>query len=218
VPNSVPNSSLVDSEASALQRIGANNTSTDGAIFNARISLKPYIVNGDVNGLIDQLDVSTGGAQTGFYSGNLSAAMEQASGQGVSLLETTPGGQIANNWGFLNKTWDWSNGGETFWSGLSSKFASGAESDVFVYQTPDKAMSAGQLNWQGGYVWGNYFKNLKVPSLGIIFLVEFLYCIPFLLSIFTMEKWFIESTIFIFIYQLTLYVIYFSKITRMAKN
>jgi hypothetical protein len=57
-----------------------------------------------------------------------------------------------------------------------------------------------------------------VPSLGIIFLVEFLYCIPFLLSIFTIEKWFIESTIFIFIYQLTLYVIYFSKITRMAKN
>jgi hypothetical protein len=82
--------------------------------------------------------------------------MEQAGGQGVSLLETTPGGQIANNWSFLNKTWDWNNGGETFWGGLSSKYASGAEGDVFVYQTPDKAMSTGQLNWQGGYVWGKY--------------------------------------------------------------
>jgi len=83
--------------------------------------------------------------------------MNQADSAGIALLETTPGGKIANGWSFLNKKLDWANGGEKFWGGLSSKYASGATGDVYVWQAPDRAInSSGVLNWDGGYVWKNY--------------------------------------------------------------
>jgi hypothetical protein len=101
-------------EVAALGRMSAANNSVNGAIANARISLKPYVVSGDVNGLIAKLDVSTGSRATGFWSGNLDAAMSQADFAGVALLETTPGGKIASGWSLLNKKLDWANGGEQF--------------------------------------------------------------------------------------------------------
>jgi hypothetical protein len=40
---------------------------------------------------------------------------------------------------------------------LSSKYASKATGDVYVWQAPDRAInSSGVLNWKGGYVWQNY--------------------------------------------------------------
>lgn len=144
----------VSDEIQALRRIAAANTSAKGAIFNARISLKPYVLNGDVMGLMDQLDVSTAGKPTGFWSGNLNAAMGEADAGGVALLETTPGGRIVNEWQFLNKKLPWKTGGEEFWTGISGKYAAGSQGEVFVWQSPDRALSAnGTLDWRGGYVW-----------------------------------------------------------------
>jgi hypothetical protein len=144
-------------EVAALGRISAANNSVNGTIANSRISLKPYVVRGDVNGLIAKLDVSTGSRATGFWSGNLDAAMSQADLAGVALLETTPGGKIASGWSFLNKKLDWANGGEQFWGDLSSKYASKATGDVHVWQAPDRAInSSGVLDWKGGYVWQKY--------------------------------------------------------------
>jgi hypothetical protein len=152
-----PYGTTLSDEVAALRRMSAANNSAEGSIANARISLKPYVVSGDVDGLIANLDVSTGGRPTGFWSGNLGAAMNQANSSGVALLETTRGGSIANGWTFLNKKFDWANGGEKFWGGLSSKYATGATGDVYVWQAPDRAISSsGVLNWKGGYVWQNY--------------------------------------------------------------
>jgi filamentous hemagglutinin len=156
-------------ETAALRRMSTTNTSDVGTIFNARISLKPYVVDGDVNGLIQQLNVSSEGRPLGFWSGNLGAAMKEASNSGAALLETTPGGSIANNWTFLNKKFTWNNGGEQFWGGLSSKYASGASGDIFVWQTPDKAINAsGVLDWKGGYIWQNYERPIieNLQSMG----------------------------------------------------
>jgi filamentous hemagglutinin len=155
-----PYGTSLSDEINALQRMSSANTSLEGSVFNSRISLKPYIVNGDINGLVSNLDVSTGDKPLGFWSGNLSAAMTNADSSGVSLLETTPGGQIANNWYYLNKKFSWANGGEKFWGSLSTKYASGASGDIFVWQAPDRAFNSnGILTWQGGYIWQNYELN-----------------------------------------------------------
>ena len=161
----------VTSEVAALRRISSANTSDAGRVFNARISLKPHVVEGDVTGLIGRLDVSSSGRSLGFWSGNLDAAMSQAARANVALLETTPGGRIVNDWGFLNKRWNWKAGGEQFWGGLSSKYASGARGDVFVWQAPDRAIDVGgTLDWKGGYVWQNYERPtiMQLQSIGTV--------------------------------------------------
>lgn len=37
-------------------------------------------------------------------------------------------------------------------------YAKGVSGDIFVIQTPERAMSAEGLTWNGGYVWQNYEK------------------------------------------------------------
>jgi uncharacterized Zn-binding protein involved in type VI secretion len=157
-----PNGTKLTGELEALRRIASANTSRKGAIFNARISLKPYLIKGDVQGLVDQLDVTTGGRPAGFWSGNLQAAMARAESQGVALLETTPGGKVVNNWAFLNKKLPWADGGEQFWSRLSQRYAEGARGEVSVWQSPDRAIGPhGELNWRGGNIW----QSSELPTL-----------------------------------------------------
>jgi hypothetical protein len=125
-------------------------------IFNSRISLKPYVISGNVDGLISQLDVSSGGKPLGFWSGNLPAAMNESNIAGTALLETTLGGATVNNWQFLSDRLPWNSGGQQFWGGLSEKYAMGARGNISVFQTPERAFDAkGNLTWQGGPTWQN---------------------------------------------------------------
>ncbi|MEN3278050.1 MAG: hypothetical protein V7631_3840 [Massilia sp.] len=170
-----PYGTTLADEIAALRNMSMLNTNKEGTVFNARISAKPYIIDGDVNGLIQQLDVSTGGRPLGFWSGNLDAAMREAGTSGVALMETTPGGTVVNNWRFLNDRFTWDKGGEQFWGGLSSKYASGASGNIHVWQTPEKAInSLGELDWQGGTVWQKYEEPIieKLQLMGEVDQIE----------------------------------------------
>ncbi|WP_086139183.1 MULTISPECIES: LysM peptidoglycan-binding domain-containing protein [unclassified Janthinobacterium] len=149
-----PYGTTLSQEISALQRLSAANTSIEGSIANSRISLKPAIINGDVDAVIRQLDVSSAGKPLGFWSGNLPAAMNEANSAGIVLLEGTKGGATVNGWRFLNDKLPWNAGGQQFWGGLSEKYAMGAKGDIFAYQTPERAFDlSGKLTWQGGPTW-----------------------------------------------------------------
>ena len=149
----VPSEDLV-----AADRVRITELSKAGKIDEARQILEPHVMNGDYQAVIDRLDVSSAPDTAGFWSGDKAAAMDYANANGKTILETTSGGRVVDGWDLLNQQMPWNNGGEQFWGGLSNTYAKGVSGDIFVIQTPERAMSAEGLTWNGGYVWQNYEK------------------------------------------------------------
>lgn len=132
-----------------------NNERSKEKIAEAREILLPYVVNNDLQGLLNRLDVDSpeNGAYfwSGWPDGALTKAQEIAGkNKGVSL-ETTMGGRIVNDWKELNNS---PISGE-FWTKLSEKYAGGASGNVEVIQS-NKAYEAG-----GGKIW----KETELPTL-----------------------------------------------------
>jgi hypothetical protein len=155
-----PYRTTLDSEINALRNIGAKNSSVSAQIRNERINLSLYkdALNHDVDSLIAKLDVSSARGASVFWSGNKAAAIEYANLNGKVVLETTAGGRLVDDWSLLNKALPWKNGGEQFWTGISTKYARGTSGDITIVQTPDRALSGTGFDWKGGYVWQNYEK------------------------------------------------------------
>ena len=126
-----------------------------GDIQGARDILEPHVKAGDINGIIDRLDVSSPKDGAVFWSGDKAAAGEFARQRGGVTLETTSGGRVVDDWGTLNDNLPWDNGGKDFWGGLSDKYSRGASGEVNVVQTAEKAAQG------GGYTW----KNVEQPIL-----------------------------------------------------
>lgn len=129
-----------------------------GKILEARKLLKPYVRSGDVQALLDRLDVSSPKNGAHFWSGWKDGALERASAMaedvaGVSL-ETSPGGRVVNGWDAINKSDNLAIRNK-FWPGLSEKYASGVEGTIRVVQS-DSAWLEG-----GGNVW----KNTELPQI-----------------------------------------------------
>lgn len=118
-------------------------------INEARDILKDHVAKGDLDGLLERLDVSSpeNGAYfwSGYKEGALTKAQEIAQKNNAVSLESTPGGWVVNDWKELNE----SSIADKFWSALSEKYASGAKGDVEVIQS-DAAFKNG-----GGNVWKN---------------------------------------------------------------
>ena len=130
-----------------------SNLVDKGDIDGAREVLKPYVDNGDVQGVIDRLDVSSPKDGGYLWSGSKSDAANIATNRGGVTLETTTGGRVVDDWTDLNTKFEWPPGatnppGEQFWGGLSNKYAEGLSGDVTALQTPDKV--------GGGYVFKTY--------------------------------------------------------------
>ena len=85
----------------------------------------------DVDSIIDKLDVSSAPNTASFWSGNKEGAYEFAISNNKTVLETTPGGRIVNDWNLLSKALRWDIEGEKFWGGISRKYASGVAGGNF---------------------------------------------------------------------------------------
>lgn len=121
-------------------------------VAEARNLLNPYVRIGDVQGLVDRLEVSSPKDGAHFWSGWTDGALERAGAMaeqagGISL-ETSPGGRILNGWDAINKS---ANPAirEGFWTSISEKYAAGAEGTIKIVQS-DAAWLEG-----GGNVWKN---------------------------------------------------------------
>jgi hypothetical protein len=146
--------SKLSNEIKAAKSSG-NTLLAQQKIDEARDILRPHVKKGDLNAVLERLDVSSPKDGTYFWSGYPDGALTKAEqiaakNSGISL-ESTPGGTIVNNWDELNE----SPISNDFWSAVSKKYASGAEGKVEVIQS-DNAFVGG-----GGKVW----KETELPAL-----------------------------------------------------
>ncbi|MDR2872855.1 MAG: hypothetical protein LBV45_10165, partial [Xanthomonadaceae bacterium] len=102
---------------------------------------------------VDRLDVSSPRDGGYLWSGDKTGAARIAESRGGVTLETTKGGRVVDDWGYLNDKLPWPRDvpdppGEQFWGSLSKKYAGQLSGDVTALQTPDKA--------GGGYIFKKY--------------------------------------------------------------
>lgn len=122
--------------------------SEQGRIDAARDLLRPYVDAGDIDGIVNRLDLSAPRDKGYLWSGDKAAAMQYAADRGGVTLEQTPGGRVIDDWAYLNSKLPWEAGGERLWGQASGQYASQLSGQVTALQTPDKL--------GGGYVYRNY--------------------------------------------------------------
>ncbi|MFS8036541.1 hypothetical protein ACI7BZ_06160 [Xanthobacter sp. AM11] len=150
-------SNPVSSAAEDRRRI--TELANNGDLEGARAILRPHLERGDIDGIIERLDVSVGKNQGVLWSGNKQGAAMAAGMQGKTTLEMTPGGKVVDEWPELSRVLNWESQsgtvskGEKFWGGLSSKYASGLEGDVDVLLTSDRP--------KGGFIFNKY----EIPAI-----------------------------------------------------
>lgn len=140
-------------------RAAISRLSEKGEIEAARDVLKPVVDDGNVQGVIDRLDVTSPKDGGYLWSGDKGAAKAISAERGGVSLETTKGGKVVDDWAHLNDKFPWPPGvkdspGEQFWGGLSNKYAKQLSGDVTTFQTADRAKTG------GGYV----FKTYELPE------------------------------------------------------
>jgi uncharacterized Zn-binding protein involved in type VI secretion len=119
-------------------------------LLEARRVLRPFVNTGDVDAMIDRLDVSSPKDGAYFWSGFADGAKDRAGAVAHKLggvtLESTAGGRVVDGWASILD-----DGGrdfeKAFWQGVSKKYASGVEGKVGVVQS-DSAWLKG-----GGDIW-----------------------------------------------------------------
>lgn len=132
--------------------------SRQGRLDAARAILKPFVDRKQFGEIVSRLDLSTKRNKGYLWSGDKEAFKKIAAHRGVKTLEMTLGGQVVDNWPYLNQKFTWHDGptlsdGERFWGETSKRYAEGLSGRVVALQTPDKK--------GGGFI----FKKYEYPVL-----------------------------------------------------
>ena len=134
----------------AADRAKITDLSNNGDIAGARDILRPHLERGDVDAVVNRLDVSSPRDGGFLWSGNGPEAAAQAKAAGGITLEGTPGGRVIDGWDEINTNLPWDKGGEQLWGGASRNYAQGLSGKVRAVQTQE-AYDNG-----GGFIYKNY--------------------------------------------------------------
>ena len=130
--------------AKSARALGDEDTATkfdkisEAKIKDARAVLRPFVNRGDLNAVLDRLDVSSPKDGAYFWSGWADGASQRAGNLankvGGVTLESTPGGRVVDGWTEIAKSRHPGLSDE-FWPGISDRYAAGASGKITIVQS-----------------------------------------------------------------------------------
>ncbi|KAI8644003.1 hypothetical protein BD408DRAFT_442095 [Parasitella parasitica] len=155
-----------------LQKLGARDWETTNDLSMIPVTqhmLSIYLKLGEIQSMVDTLDVSTIKDGSIFWSGYNEIPSESAQRAAENFmyhgdlkytnLERTFGGRVVNGWEPLNNSQYYND----FWSLLSEKYAKSASGTVTLVLCPDTIISRGRAVWKR-YELPALVKNSKVTQ------------------------------------------------------